>query len=66
MASFRTEFHDDEQDLMWKVFTLLEDLLGPKSLKPPQKHPVSGKWHFYIESPDHKKKSKALKNGECP
>lgn len=64
MASIRTEFHDDEQDLMWEAFTMLEALLGPKSLKPPQKHPVSGKWHFYLESPDHKKKSK--RNAEHP
>ena len=58
MANLRAEFHDDEQALMWETFAMLEALLDPKSLKPPQKHPVSGKWHFYIESADHKKKSK--------
>ena len=63
MASIRTEFHDDEQALMWETFTMLEALLGPKALKPPQKN-TDGKWHFYMESPDHKKKSKALKNAE--
>ena len=63
MASIRTEFHDDERDLMWKVFKALEVILGPKTLKPPKKN-TDGKWHFYIESPDHKKKSKALKKME--
>ena len=66
MANIRAEFLNDEQDLMWETFTMLEALLGPKSLKPPQKHPVSGRWHFYMESSDHKKKSKALKNAERP
>ena len=60
MASIRTEFHDDERELMWEVVSALEGILGPKTLKPPKKN-TDGKWHFYIESPDHKKKSKAMK-----
>lgn len=64
MASIRTEFHDDERELMWEVFSALEGILGPKTLKPPKKN-TDGKWHFYIESPDHKKKSKAMKKNSA-
>lgn len=57
MANARLEFHDDEQDLMWEVFSSLEYLLGPRAPKPPQRTP-EGKWHFYLETPDHKRKTK--------
>lgn len=57
MAYIQAEFHSDEEDQMWEVFSYLEDLLGPRAPKPPMKN-TSGKWHFYMESPDHKLKTK--------
>lgn len=55
------EFHDDERDIMNQAFDFMTELLGPKKLKPPKKDPKSGKWHFYIESPDHKQTNKRVK-----
>lgn len=53
MAYIKGEFNDCDQDKMDEAFNFLVDLLGPKKLKPPKKNPESGKWHFYIKSPDH-------------
>lgn len=58
MGNVQAEFHCDEEDKMRKAFAYLEDLLEPKAPKPPVKN-TSGKWHFYIETPDHKLKTKA-------
>ena len=54
MSWVNAEFYDDEQDKMNQAFDLLVELLGPKKLKPPKKNAESGKWHFYIKTPDHK------------
>lgn len=55
MGWVKSEFHDDEREIMNQAFNFMSELLGPKKLKPPTKDPESGKWHFYIESPDHKR-----------
>ena len=53
MGYIQGEFNDWEQEKMKMAFEFMEELLGPKKLKPPKKKPESGKWHFYIKSPDH-------------
>lgn len=65
MASIRAEFLDGERELMWQVYDFLGALLEPKALKPPMKNP-EGKWHFYVESSDHKRKTKEAKKTLIP
>ena len=60
MGSIQAEFHNDEETLMREIFTYLDEKLGPKKPAPPMKN-TAGKWHFYIEMPDHKRKTKANK-----
>ena len=57
MAFIKGEFHSDEEDQMQQIFAYLADVLGPRAPKPPMKN-AEGKWHFYLQSPDHKKKTK--------
>lgn len=61
MAYIQAEFHSDEEDQMREIFEYLDDKLGPKSPKPPVKN-TADKWHFYMESPDHKAKTKMRRN----
>lgn len=58
MGWVNAEFYDWEQDKMNQAFDFLVELLEPKKLKPPKKNAESGKWHFYIETPDHKRASR--------
>ena len=64
MAYINAEFLGDEEDKMREAFAYLEGLLEPRSPKPPIKN-AAGKWHFYIESPGHKRKTKANRKYPC-
>ena len=61
MANIQGEFHRDEEELMREIFLYLEAKLGPRAPKPPIKN-TAGKWHFYVESPDHKLKTKLYRS----
>lgn len=60
MASIKMEFHDCERELMWRIYEMMRDELNPKAPKPPKKN-KEGKWHFYMENPEHKKCAKDLR-----
>lgn len=57
----RYEFFDDEQDAIMKLLLAAEALLNLKGTNPPKKDPESGKLHLYIETVDHKKRTKAAR-----
>ena len=58
MAYIKCEFHDSEEELMREIYSYLEEKLGPRSPKPPRKN-TAGKWHVYLETPNHKLETKA-------
>lgn len=57
MGNVQAEFHCDEVEMMWEIYAYLVEKFGPRALKPPIKS-TNGKWHFYISTPDHKRKTK--------
>lgn len=60
MASIRMEFHEHEKEKMWKIYNLMQQELNPTAPKPPKKN-KQGKWHCYMEDPEHKKCAKDLR-----
>lgn len=59
-ANFK--FFDNEQDRIMELLLFAEDLFDLKRVKPPKRDATSGKLHLYLETVDHKQRTRENHN----
>lgn len=57
MAQAKFEFFEDEMGAMMEILLKAEEVLDLKTPKAPTKNPSSGKYHLYLETREHKKRT---------
>lgn len=61
MATIKFEYFEDERSAVEKIFLFADRILNLKDSTPPVLNPESGKLHHYIETKDHKRRTKRQK-----